>query len=217
MRDIIDFAPVAVIPHKAAYRMNPKEHEELQRQVRELLEKGSIRESIGSCAVPVLLVPKKDGPWRMNRTWDLTPFSVTLASPFTTRPPLGGSYQLVSKLALPFEVPTLEVVAYGVVAWTRKKKGANRDQHSRDQRARSGGLDPKRGCQPCLLLLQASFLSEFYTWTYEPIRAWINDNAYKIDLPGTYNVSATFNVADLSLYVTDSEDDEDEEMTSSKI
>ncbi|GKF29656.1 hypothetical protein Tco_0095998, partial [Tanacetum coccineum] len=39
----------------------------------------------------------------------------------------------------------------------------------------------------------------------------INDNAYKIDLPGTYNVSATFNVADLSPYVTDSEDDKDEE------
>ncbi|GJV19495.1 DExH-box ATP-dependent RNA helicase DExH12-like protein [Tanacetum coccineum] len=54
------------------------------------------------------------------------------------------------ELALPFEVPTLGVVAYGVVAWTQKKKGANRDQHSRDQRARSGGLwsgglDPKRG------------------------------------------------------------------------
>ncbi|GKC14622.1 hypothetical protein Tco_1011404, partial [Tanacetum coccineum] len=48
------------------------------------------------------------------------------------------------------EVPTLGVVANGVVAWTQKKKGANRDQHSRDQRARSGGLwsgglDPKRG------------------------------------------------------------------------
>lgn len=28
----------------------------------------------------------------------------------------------------------------------------------------------------------------------------VNDNAYKLDLPGEYNVSATFNVSDLSLY-----------------
>nr|GEY18073.1 hypothetical protein [Tanacetum cinerariifolium] len=44
------------------------------------------------------------------------------------------------ELALPFEVLTLGVVAYVVVAWTRKTKGGNRDQHSRDQRAQSGGL-----------------------------------------------------------------------------
>lgn len=34
----------------------------------------------------------------------------------------------------------------------------------------------------------------------------INDNAYKIDLPGDYNVSATFNVADLKPYVPDDGD-----------
>ena len=28
----------------------------------------------------------------------------------------------------------------------------------------------------------------------------INDNAYKLDLPGEYNVSATFNVSDLSYF-----------------
>jgi hypothetical protein len=31
----------------------------------------------------------------------------------------------------------------------------------------------------------------------------INDNAYKIDLPGEYGVSATFNVVDLTLFDTD--------------
>ena len=31
----------------------------------------------------------------------------------------------------------------------------------------------------------------------------INDNAYKIDLPGEYGVSATFNVANLTLFDTD--------------
>ena len=34
----------------------------------------------------------------------------------------------------------------------------------------------------------------------------INDNAYKIELPGDYGVSATFNVADLSPFEEDDED-----------
>nr|GEV34415.1 RNA-directed DNA polymerase [Tanacetum cinerariifolium] len=37
----------------------------------------------------------------------------------------------------------------------------------------------------------------------------INDNAYKIELPDHYNVSATFNVADLSSYKGDSDDEPD--------
>lgn len=61
----IDFLPGSTIPNRPAYRANPEETKELQRQVDEMLERGQIRESLSPCAVPVILVPKKDGTWRM--------------------------------------------------------------------------------------------------------------------------------------------------------
>ena len=38
----IDFIPGATIPNQPAYRTNPKETKELQRQVTELIDKGYI-------------------------------------------------------------------------------------------------------------------------------------------------------------------------------
>ena len=61
----IDFVPGATIPNLLAYRSNPEETKELQRQVEDLMSKEYVRESMSPYAVPVLLVPKKDGTWRM--------------------------------------------------------------------------------------------------------------------------------------------------------
>ncbi|XP_057808601.1 uncharacterized protein LOC131023075, partial [Salvia miltiorrhiza] len=61
----IDFVPSATLPNRPAYRTNPEETKELERQIGELLAKGHVRESLSPCAVPVLLVPKKDSSLRM--------------------------------------------------------------------------------------------------------------------------------------------------------
>ncbi|KAK1697825.1 hypothetical protein QYE76_014522 [Lolium multiflorum] len=61
----IDLIPGASLPNRAPYRTNPEETKEIQKQVQALLDKGYIRISLSPCAVPVILVPKKDGTWRM--------------------------------------------------------------------------------------------------------------------------------------------------------
>ena len=61
----INLIPGATLPNHAAYQTNPKETKEIQRQVQDLLDRGYVCESLSPYAVPILLVPKKDGTWRM--------------------------------------------------------------------------------------------------------------------------------------------------------
>ena len=61
----IDLIPGTPLPNKPSYRCNPDEAKELQRQVDELVARGYVRESMSPCSVPALLVPKKDGSYRM--------------------------------------------------------------------------------------------------------------------------------------------------------
>jgi hypothetical protein len=61
----IDLIPGASLPNRAAYRTNPEETKMIHRQVQDLLDHGYIRENLSPCSIPVLLVPKKDGTWRM--------------------------------------------------------------------------------------------------------------------------------------------------------
>ena len=61
----IDLIPGAALPNQPPYRTNPEETKKIQRQVQELLDKCLVHESLSPCAVPVILVPKKDGSWTM--------------------------------------------------------------------------------------------------------------------------------------------------------
>jgi hypothetical protein len=55
----------ATLLNRAAYKTNPEETKEIPRQVQELLEHRYVGESLSPWAVPIILVPNKNGIWCM--------------------------------------------------------------------------------------------------------------------------------------------------------
>ncbi|MCZ2221971.1 reverse transcriptase family protein, partial [Corynebacterium pilbarense] len=53
------------LPNIGMYRMSVMENAEIKKQIQELLDKGVIVPRTSPCGSPIILVPKKDGTWRM--------------------------------------------------------------------------------------------------------------------------------------------------------
>ena len=53
------------LPNIGMYRMSIMENVEIKRQIKDLLDKGFIIPSTFPCGSPIVLIPKKDGTWRM--------------------------------------------------------------------------------------------------------------------------------------------------------
>jgi hypothetical protein len=53
------------LPNIGMYRMSVMENVEIKKQIQELLDKGVSMPSTSPCGSPIVLVPKKDGTWRM--------------------------------------------------------------------------------------------------------------------------------------------------------
>ena len=47
------------------YHMSIMDNSEIKRKIKEMLDKGIIRPSTSPCGSPIVLIPKKDGTWRM--------------------------------------------------------------------------------------------------------------------------------------------------------
>nr|KUM49392.1 hypothetical protein ABT39_MTgene3941 [Picea glauca]QHR91056.1 hypothetical protein Q903MT_gene5088 [Picea sitchensis] len=57
--------PKYTLPNIGLYHQSLLEADEVNRQLQQLLEQGVIRQSASPCGSSIVIVPKKDGSWRM--------------------------------------------------------------------------------------------------------------------------------------------------------
>ncbi|RDY08909.1 hypothetical protein CR513_06803, partial [Mucuna pruriens] len=78
----IDLVPGCPFPNKPSYSINLEEIKEIKKQVNEFLQKGFVRESLSSCSIPIILVPKKDGTWDMCvDSWSINKITIKYRYP----------------------------------------------------------------------------------------------------------------------------------------
>jgi len=65
----IDLISRASFQNNVAYRLTPRENEEIRKQVHAMLEKGLVKKSLSPYVIPSMLSPKKDGGLRMCTTF----------------------------------------------------------------------------------------------------------------------------------------------------
>jgi len=174
----IDLLPGASLPNRPAYKSNPQETEEIHKQVKDLMQKGWVQESLSPCVVPVILMTMKDGQIEHKDAQAKVEYVKRLHE------------QVKAQIAKKNE-------SYAKQANKNKKKVVLEPSdwvwvHMRKERfskQRKSKLQPKRDG-----LFQ--------------VLVRINDNAYKNDIQGEYGVISSFNVADLSPFFAggDSED-----------